>query len=116
MELAAESPGYAGYAKLEQDFQLCDPMISAKDFTILLSDLMGNVQGTVQYNNEHNGVMNVTDICATMLDDSDAYKQFVVLSAQYLNASGLTCENANWGDTVAYLANPTKDPSNVYYE
>ncbi|CAM9203301.1 unnamed protein product, partial [Ectocarpus fasciculatus] len=113
MQLASQGPGSAGYATLAADYSLCSPMSNEKDLQILLSDLMGNVQGTIQYNNEHNGVMNVTDICATMLDGSDPYQQFAVLSAQYLNASGLECENANWADTVAYLSDPTMDPSNA---
>jgi hypothetical protein len=52
---------------------------------------MGNVQGTVQYNNEHSGVMNVTDVCAIMTATSDSYTQFVALQAQYLAANGQTC-------------------------
>lgn len=113
MELAAGGPGSSGYATLEKDYNLCSPMSSEKDLSIMLSDIMGNVQGTVQYNNEHNGVMNVTDICSTMLAGPDAYDQFAILSAQYRNASGLQCENANWADTVAYLANPKMDPTNA---
>jgi serine protease 16 len=113
MDLAAEGPGSAGYATLEKDYNVCSSMTDAKDLTILLSDLMGNVQGTIQYNNEHNGVLNVTDICGTMLAGPNAYDQFSALSAQYLNASGLSCENANWADTVAYLADPKMDPTNA---
>jgi len=112
-QLAAEGPGSSGYATLEKDFNVCSPMTSEKDLQILMSDIMGNVQGTVQYNNEHNGVMNVTDICATMVGGSDAYTQFSVLTAQYQAASGLECENANWADTVAYLSDPKMDPNNA---
>jgi hypothetical protein len=106
------SSGSDGYHTLEADFQICSSLTSEKDVSILMSDLMGNVQGTVQYNNEKNGVMNVTDICNVMLDGEDAYKQFVVLSSLYRNASGLECENANWRDTVSYLSNPKMDPTN----
>jgi serine protease 16 len=112
-QLGAGGPGSSGYATLETDFHICKPMENEKDLTILLSDLMGNIQGTVQYNNEHNGVMNVTDICTTMLSGSDPYIQFVQLASQYRSASGLECENANWDDTVAYLSNPIYDPNNA---
>jgi hypothetical protein len=83
--------------------------------------MMGNVQGTIQYNNEHNGVMNVTDICATMtnglsstapIDSNAAYANFVALQAQYRAANGQTCEDASWADTVAYLSAPQKDSAN----
>lgn len=113
MDFAVGGPGSDGYSTLAEDFGLCSAMASEKDLQILLSDLMGNVQGTVQYNNEHNGVMNVTDICSTMLDGPSPYDQFAVLSAKYRNASGIDCENANWEDTVAYLSNPKMDPSNA---
>lgn len=96
--------GPEGYAKLDTDFQTCSPMKDEKDLTILLSDLMGNVQGTIQYNNEHNGVMNVTDICGYMTNpNADAYTNFVTLSAAYRKANQQTCEDASWADTVVAL-------------
>ena len=80
---------------------------------------MGNVQGTVQYNNEHNGVMNISStgdersVCSIMLADDDAYKQFVSLQASYLSANGQTCNDASWKDTVDYLSSTQKDPTNA---
>jgi hypothetical protein len=100
------------YAQLQTDFNTCGPMTSTNDLKILLSDLMGNVQGTIQYNNEHSGVMNVTDICATMQQSSDAYANFVSLQALYRAANGQTCEDASYADTAAYLSDPKKDSAN----
>lgn len=100
------------YAQLEKDFNACSPIGSTNDLKVLLSDLMGNIQGTVQYNNEHSGVKNVTDICATMLKSGDAYANFIELQAQYRQSNGQSCEDASYADTVAYLSNPTKDPDN----
>lgn len=109
----AYSPEQSGYAKLEADFLTCSPMSSSKDVSILLSDLMGNIQGTVQYNNEKSGVMNVTDICSTMLTaGSTPYENFVTLSELYLQSAGMTCQDVAWKDTVDYLAAIQKDPSN----
>jgi len=88
---------------LDRDFQTCSPMTSRKDQSIFLSDLMGNVQGTVQYNNEHAGTMNISDVCAKMTQSSDAYTNFVSLQAAYRAANGQSCEDGNWDDTVAYL-------------
>lgn len=113
--LARQGVASEGFAKLEADFATCSPMGSTRDLSILLSDLMGNVQGTIQYNNEKSGVMNVTDICGTMTDPkagATAYDRFVTLSAQYREYYGQTCEDASWTDTVGYLSNPSKDPSN----
>ena len=90
-------------------------MGSTKDLSILLSDLMGNIQGTIQYNNEKNGVANVTDICSVMTGDKNgdtAYDRFVTLSAQYREAYGQSCEDASWDASVEYLANAAYNPAN----
>jgi hypothetical protein len=42
--LAAQGPASAGYTQLDADFQTCSPMQTSQDLSILLSDLMGNVQ------------------------------------------------------------------------
>jgi hypothetical protein len=42
--LYSEGVGSAGYQQLDADFVTCEPMQSTKDLSILLSDLMGNVQ------------------------------------------------------------------------
>jgi len=93
-----------GMKKLSTDFAVCHDITSMKDVAVLLSDLMGNVQGTVQYNNEHNGVLNVTDICAIMVK-GDPYTQFVALSSEYRKAAGQTCDDGSWVDSIAYLSN-----------
>lgn len=38
--------------QLETDFQTCSTIDNDLDLAVLYSDLMGNVQGTVQYNRE----------------------------------------------------------------
>lgn len=110
--LASQGFNSTGMAQLEKDFQTCSPITTELDLAVLLSDLMGNVQGTVQYNNEHAGVLNVTDICSAMLETADAYNQFVKLSNIYLAANGQKCEDASWADTVEYMATTVKDPNN----
>lgn len=96
--------GSAGMTKLEQDFQTCSPITTENDLAILLSDLMGNVQGTVQYNNERKGVMNVTNICQTMTATDDAYGNFVALQKLYREYYKQSCEDASWNDTIEYLS------------
>ena len=101
--------------QLEKDFKLCGAISGDLDIGVLYSNLMGNVQTTIQYNMEQAGVMNVTDICAVMVDDTadyDAYNQFVKLSALYLNATGSKCDESRWNNTVAVLASITKDANN----
>lgn len=102
------------WAQLETDFQLCKPMSSQADWAIFMSDLMGNVQGTVQYNNEHNGVLNVTDICKIMTATSDNYQNFVTLQSKYRAANGQDCEDGNWADTMAFYQETSASRSWTY--
>lgn len=109
--------GSTEYAKLAKDFKTCGRITSDKDFTILLSNLMGNVQGTVQYNNEVSSYLNVTDICATMTSSdptvgATAYDRFVTLNGQFMKMYGQLCDDISWNATVAYLQATVKDPSN----
>lgn len=115
--LGAGGAGSVGMTKLEADFATCSAVGSENDYAVLLSDLMGNVQGTIQYNREHDGVMNATDICDYMNANGGtadvAYSNFVALQAAYREANGQECEDASWADTIAYLSAVEKDPSNA---
>lgn len=114
--LASEGPGSSGWRKLDADFKTCSPMNTWLDMGVFLSDIMGNVQGTIQYNNEHLNVANVTNICNTMAvadDDISAYDKFIILSANYRLSAGQECEDASWSDTIKYLSASAKDPTNA---
>lgn len=111
-DLASGGANSKGWQTLQNDFKICSPMTSELDLSILLSDLMGNIQGTVQYNNEKNGIMNVTNICATMMGGTDPYTQFVLLASQYRTQNGLSCEDASWDDYIGILSNISYNPSN----
>jgi hypothetical protein len=71
-------------------------------------------QGTVQYNSGRPGRINITTICDTMLDTDigDEYERFVALAGQYRAFYNMSCEDASWTDTVAYLSAPQNDPDN----
>lgn len=45
--LYEQGVGSAGYTQLSNDFVTCEPISSTYDLTILLSDLMGNVQVSI---------------------------------------------------------------------
>ena len=101
-----------GMKKLEKDFQLCSSISNEMDLAVFFSDVMGNVQGTVQYNNERSGVMNVSDICSVMLKPGNAYTNFVTLSEMYRTANNQKCQDSSFGDTLAYLSATAKDHTN----
>ena len=109
--------GSKEYAKLAKDFKTCGRISSDNDYNILLSNLMGNVQGTVQYNNEVSYYLNVTDICTTMTSSdptvgATAYDRFVTLNADFLDMYGQKCDDISWNATIAYLQATAKDPDN----
>ena len=111
-ELLNSGPGLT-WKQIEKDFELCSPLESTNDVSILLSNLMGYIQGTVQYNNEHQGVLNVTDICKIMGTDlREAYENFIILAEVYRNVSNITCENTRWNDSISFLSDVKMDPAN----
>lgn len=76
------------YARLAKDFHLCSPIETPRDLWVLQTNLMGNVQGVVQYNAEREGIT-VADVCEALLDgqaeavgveDEELYRRFVDLS------------------------------------
>lgn len=114
--LYEQGVGSPGYAQLDRDFATCEPMQSVKDLTILLSDLMGNIQGTAQYNAQSSGTMTVSDICSIMLDSNNGvteYDRFVYLTALFRDSYGYTCEDVSWENTVSYLSNTTNSADNT---
>lgn len=109
-----QGPHSDAWAQLETDFKTCNSMKTTKDLQVLLSDLMGNFQGTIQYNNEHDGIMNANDVCAIMTSsDGTPYENFVKVSAAYREENGVECEDASWADMLTWLAPVAKDPNNA---
>jgi hypothetical protein len=122
---ADEGPGSNGYLQLSNDFQTCSPLTSVKDVSVLFSDLMGNIQGTVQYNKESRYAANVTNICDQLTSpNSSAYQNFIALSRSYaaefttLSEGGHTfdypaqCEDASYDHFIDYLKNSSLNPNN----
>jgi Serine carboxypeptidase S28 len=97
--MAAGGIGSAGMQQLEKDFNTCSTITSELDLSVLLSDLMGDAQTIVQYNNP-NAAMNVVTMCEAMTATPDAYGNFVALTA----ALRSDCEDASWDDSIAVLS------------
>lgn len=122
---ADQGPESPGYAQLSEDFSTCEPLQSELDVATLFSDLMGNIQGTVQYNRESSRALNVTDICVVLTNSShQPYDNFVTLSnkftAEFFSNDhyddgrwyDAPCEDASWDNTVALIGNATRASSN----
>lgn len=111
--LAADGFGSDSMRTLEKDFKVCAPMESVLDLGVFYSNVMGNLQGTVQYNNEHAGVWNVTDVCKVMTAEGCPYQNLAKLSNIFLDQAGEKCDDSSYQNTVEYLADSKPDPSNA---
>lgn len=120
-QLANQGPGSSGMKTLESDFVTCTPIADQWDLGVFYSNVMGNLQGTVQYNNEHAGTWNVTDVCNIMAPTtttttatvSSSYEKLVQLSAIFTQQAGATCEDVSYAATIEYLSDITPDPTNA---
>ena len=118
--LGSQGQGSAGWTQLSTDFNSCKPMYSQDDYAILMTTLMGVVQGTVQYNMQTQNPT-VSDLCQTMAGGADPYTQFV--QAAKIGANGQIggggngggdgggggCYDYSFANTVSYLSG--KSPS-----
>mmetsp|Transcript_17553 Transcript_17553/g.22773 ORF Transcript_17553/g.22773 Transcript_17553/m.22773 type:complete len:572 (-) Transcript_17553:64-1779(-) len=97
-------------ADLLKDLKTCeDNITNSKDKWVLLSNVMGNFQGTVQYNLEKEGAITVKDICNTLADGTDAYEQFIQVQDLYLKQNNETCLEVSWTDMLKEMTNITFD-------
>jgi hypothetical protein len=109
--LAKQGSGSQGWAQLEKDFGACAPLQTEQDISILMSDLMGNVQGVIQYNAEHEGALDATGLCQQMTNPKwSAYENFKILSASFRDG----CEDYSYDATAAFIADPKYDPTNAF--
>eukprot|EP00605_Chrysophyceae_sp_TOSAG23-4_P001430 GSChrysophyteH1.ASY1.ANO1.1558.1 assembled CDS len=112
--LTQDGFGGENMRKLEKDFRVCGEIRNKWDLAVFYSNIMGNLQGTVQYNNEHMGVFNITDVCRVMQgSEESSYNKLVKLSKLYLEQAGEECDDASYKNTIDYLASTSPDPSNA---
>lgn len=106
--------GSDGSKQLKSDFNICQNPTSEQDLAVLMSDLMGNIQETVQYNRQSSTAPNITDICTNLTKGTalEAYDNFAKISRQFTLDLGASCEDASYKNTIAYLSNTTQDPQN----
>ncbi|KAG5189015.1 serine carboxypeptidase S28-domain-containing protein [Tribonema minus] len=119
-----------GAAALSKDFNTCTPLAAggADDAWVFASNLMGDVQGAVQYNRQRAAALNVTDVCDLLARGArnggsgggdvrhdrgaaggggDAYAAVAALSAAFRAAANETCLETDWGDMLGELTNVT---------
>jgi len=86
-----------------------DAAAARRDTWVLLSNLVGNFQGTVQYNLEKEGKLTVADVCDAMALSDDAHEQFVKVQAMYLKENNETCVDSSWDKMIGEMKNSSFD-------
>jgi len=85
-----------GRKKLESMFSICVPLNGDKDIQTFMANLMGNFQGTVQYDNEGNGIT-IQTLCTIMNNASnDPLTNYIAVSNLFLGSSCLDCSYKNY--------------------
>lgn len=79
--------------QLASDFKSCAPISSHDDISMFATNLAGNLDGTVQYNNEVGGY-NIKQLCIDMMGEADPYTSLKAVNAVSINAS-LTHDKIN---------------------
>lgn len=112
-QLASGGPGSDGMAKLEKDFQLCKAIQNENDLAVFYMNMMGIVQGVVQYNTEIPGQPTVADLCTTMAGGGTGYDQFVALNKQMMELGKEKCQTVSYDSFVKMLTHDTGVPTNA---
>eukprot|EP01120_Amphizonella_sp_Union-15-10_P015211 TRINITY_DN7762_c0_g1_i2.p1 TRINITY_DN7762_c0_g1~~TRINITY_DN7762_c0_g1_i2.p1 ORF type:complete len:276 (+),score=42.61 TRINITY_DN7762_c0_g1_i2:432-1259(+) len=101
-----------GTKVIESKFKLCSPLKNQYDVATLMADLMGNWQGTVQYNDENNNPIDIRYLCNIMTNaSSDPLSSYVAVNDLFLNMDEQSCLDASYVDMVQQLKN-TSFPDN----
>jgi len=98
-----------GRKKLEGLFSICKPLNGMKDIQTFMANVMGNFQGTVQYDNEGNPIT-IQTVCGIMENTdpkTNPLANYIAVNNLFLNAYGQTCLDCSYANAVSYLKNTT---------
>ena len=65
--------------QLAKDFVSCAPLDDDMDIVLFASNLAGDIQGVVQYNNEVPGA-NISSVCKIMTQTNNPYQNLIQLN------------------------------------
>lgn len=92
------------------DFNACGPIVQPLDRAVFEGSISGNIQGVVQYNDDHPDrpipPLDTTGICRVMTASGDHYTNLVGLTKTFQNG---TCIDVSYADQIAELSNVTFD-------
>jgi len=101
-----------GLTTLSQQFSTCGSLTSnANDQANFVSNLAGNIQGVVQYNNDNRAGSNISiPVICKLMDDSsvaDPLQRYANVNALLLKASGQTCTTFLYKDMIKLVQDPS---------
>jgi len=80
----------SGQSQLQKDFKLCTLPNNPDDISQFMSALMGNWMGTVQYNDETGGIIDINSLCGIMVNTTkSAYDAYAEISNLFVRLSGV---------------------------
>lgn len=98
--------------KLSADFLSCKPIQTDDDIFQFASNLADVFMGTVQYNDELPGSLDIKSVCEIMTQDADDYQNLMTLNQKFLQMTQQTCSDNSWDSFVRQLSNVTLDRGN----
>lgn len=106
----------SGKKKVEEMFNVCQPLNTSLDIATFMSSLMGNWMGTVQYNDENGNPITVKSLCQMMVNTSKTkspLQAYVEISNLFLNASEDSCLDASYNHSLTDVLNTTQNEESV---
>jgi thymus-specific serine protease len=91
---------------LASQFLSCGPVVSDDDKATFASDVAGNFQGIVQYNNESShGTITIATVCQTMMTAADPLAGLAAVNAMVMASQNSSCTDNSYADSIAALRN-----------
>jgi len=93
----------SGKKQVERNFKTCAPLAGPKDIATLMSNLMGNWMGTVQYNDENENPIDINYLCNIMTGADNAMDGYIQVNNAMLQAQGQSCQDVSYTDMVMQM-------------
>jgi len=98
-----------GRKKVGELFKTCAPLQSNLDISTLMSNLMGNWMGTVQYNDENGNPVDIKYLCNIMFNATTPLNGYIAVNDFFMQSQELECQDVSYIDSVFQLQNTTID-------
>ena len=95
-------------------FSTCEPIETQLDIATFMANLMGNFQGTVQYNDERGNPIDINYVCNIIVNETmDAITAYIEVSNLFLQLSNVNCLDVSYKNMISFLANTSQTSDGV---